>query len=211
MKHLKKIFSFYALPIYILGRPFVGFYAMKYENKGTLKLALFNFLAVCISYAISDQYASLLVNDSHPMMRNSLYGMLVLTATLLLFCISNWSVTSLTDGEGRFKDIIMAVCYAMTPLILTIVPATLLSNILAADEVGLYHLLLTVGMVYFIILVFIGLITVHNYGAAKAFLTVLLTFVAILIIVFLIALLFTLWFQLYGFGYSVYTELIFRS
>jgi uncharacterized PurR-regulated membrane protein YhhQ (DUF165 family) len=142
-------------------------------------------------------------------MRNSLVGMITMTATLLLFCIANWSVTTLTDGEGRFKDIIMAVCYAMTPLILTIIPATIITNFLAADEMGLYHLLLSVGMFYFILLVFAGLVTVHNYGAVKALLTVLLTFVAILIIVFLLALLFTLWFQLSGFIRSVYLEISF--
>jgi hypothetical protein len=211
MKYVKKVFGFYALPIYILGRPFAGFHAMKFEGRGTLKIALLNFLLLCISDAFASQYASILVNDRHPNTVNSIYGTMMFTGALLLFCVANWSVTSLTNGEGRFKDIIMAVCYAMTPLILTIIPAAILSNFLAGDETGIYYLILTVGVVYFVMLVFIGLITVHNYGAIKALLTVLLTFVAILIIVFLITLLFTLWQQLFGFGYSVYTELIFRN
>jgi hypothetical protein len=194
----------------IMVSPFAGFYAMKFEGRGTLKLALFNFLLVCLSYAFSNQYSSVLVNDTHPLAVNSLTDIIFIVATLILFCVANWSVTSLTDGEGRFKDILMAVCYAMTPLVLTIIPATIISNFLAADETGLFYLLMSVGVFYFILLVFAGLITVHNYGAIKALLTVLLTFVAILVIVFLLTLLFTLWQQLYGFVYSVYLEISFR-
>jgi len=207
---MRKIFGFYVLPLRIMGRPFSGFYAMKYEGKGTVRLALLNFLLVAISYSFSNQYASILVNDRHPSTLNSFVDLSMLTGALLLFCVANWSVTSLTNGEGRFKDIFMAVCYAMTPLVLTIAPAAILSNFLAYEETGIYFLILTVGMVYFILLVFIGLITVHNYGAAKALGTVFLTFIAILIIVFLITLLFTLWQQLVSFAYSLYSELSFR-
>lgn len=207
---IKKILYSYALPMRIMVRPFSGFYAMKFEGKGTVKLALFNFLLVAVSFSFSNQYASVLVNDRHPLTLNSLVDVTMLSAALILFCVSNWAVTSLTNGEGRFKDIIMAVCYAMTPLVLTIVPAAILSNFLSAEEVGLYFLLMSAGMAYFVFLVFIGLVTVHNYGAAKAVITVILTFVALLIIVFLLTLLFTLWTQLWGFAYSLYTELMFR-
>ena len=207
---MKRVLGFYALPLRIMVRPFSGFYEMKYENKGTVRLALFNFLLVCISYSFSNQYASVLVNDRHPHALNSFMDFQMLTAALILFCVSNWSVTTLTDGEGRFKDVLMAVCYAMTPLILTMVPAAILSNFLSAEETGLYFLLMGTGMVYFIILVFAGLVTVHNYGAAKAVITVFLTFIAMLIIVFLLALMLTLWHQLVGFVMSVYTELTFR-
>ena len=211
MTAVKNVLGFYKLPLYILGRPFAGFYAMKYEGKGTMKLALFNFIIVCISYSFSNQYASILANDRHPLTLNSFVDAMMLTGALLLFCVANWSVTALTDGEGKLKDVVMAVCYAMTPLVLTIVPAAIISNFLSTDEMGLYFLMMTAGMVYFVVLVFAGLITVHNYGAIKALLTVLLTFVAILVIVFLITLLFTLWQQLFSFAYSVYTELMFRS
>ncbi|MCL2187878.1 MAG: YIP1 family protein [Defluviitaleaceae bacterium] len=208
---VKRVFGFYSLPLYIMGRPFAGFYAMKYEHQGTMKIAFLNFALVCISYAISDQYASILANDAHPLQRNSLFGMMMILGALLLFSIANWSVTALTDGEGKLKDIIMAICYAMTPLVLTIAPAAVISNFLSTDEMGLYHLLMAAGMIYFVVLVFAGLITVHNYGAIKALLTILLTFVAILVIAFLISLLLTLWTQLFSFAYSVYTELMFRS
>jgi len=207
---MRKIFGFYALPLRIMVRPFAGFYEMKFDGKGRVWLALVNFLLVCISLSFSNQYASVLVNERHPLTLHSLFDLMWLSLALLLFCVSNWSVTSLTNGEGRFKDILMAVCYAMTPLVLTIIPAAILSNFLALEEVGIYFLLVGAGMVYFILLVFAGLVVVHNYGAAKALLTVFLTFIAILIIAFLLALLFTLWQQLWSFISSLYNEIVFR-
>lgn len=207
---VKRLISFYSLPLYIMVKPFDGFYAMKYLNEGTLKVAFLNLFLLLISYAINDQYASLVVNPQNPLELNSMRGWAMIVGALILFCVSNWSVTSLTDGEGRLKHIFMMVCYAMTPLVLTIVPATILSRALSAEEAGFYAMLMSVGVVYFVFLVYAGLVVIHNYSASKALLTIVLTFIALLIIVFLITLLFSLWQQLWVFGYSIYTELMFR-
>jgi hypothetical protein len=208
---IKKIFGFYRLPLYIITHPVDGFYAMKFEQKGTVKVALFNFLLTCIAFALNNQYTSLIVNPRHPLALNSFRDFYMLFGALILFCVSNWSVTSLTNGEGRFKDIIMAVCYSMTPLILTLIPATIISNFLSYEETGFYHMILSIGLGYFVLLVFLGLLTVHNYTVVKALITVFLTFVALLVIVFLITLLFTLWQQLVTFVYSLRTEILFRA
>jgi len=207
---ISKIFRFYRLPLYIMVRPFDGFYDMKHRNEGRVWLAFLNLALVCASLAFSNQYASIFVNEQNPMTLNSFLDVIILCGALLLFCISNWSVSSLTDGEGKFKEIFMAVCYAMTPLILIIVPATIMSNALVAEETGFFMMIIGVAIVYFVFLAFAGLIVVHNYGASKALGTLFLTFVALVIIVFLITLLLTLWQQLISFVQSLYTEITFR-
>ena len=207
---IKKVFGLYRLPMYIIVRPFDGFYAMKFENQGTVKLALFNFFLLWAAVSINSQYTSVIVSPRYPLALNSLQDLLMYAGALILFSVSNWSVTCLTDGEGRFKDIVMAVCYAMTPLIFALVFATVISNFLSLEETGFYHMIISIGTFYFVFLVFAGLITVHNYTVVKAIATIFLTFVALLIIVFLITLMFTLLQQLAGFVSSVYTELVFR-
>jgi len=207
---MRKIFGFYALPLHILFRPINGFYEMKFEKQGNLKIALLNFVLVCISFAFFNQYTSILVNESHPHWLNSLGDFFNIAAVLLLFCLSNWAVTSLTDGEGKFMEILMAICYAMTPLILTLIPAALLSNVITIDEAGFFHLLVGFGVLWFVVLVFVGLIVVHNYTVLKAISTIFLTAVALLIILFLITLFFTLVQQLVVFIQSLYREVSFR-
>jgi len=184
---------------------------MKYENKGTIWLALFNFLMVSISISFRAQYSSVVVNPGHPLAINSLLDLLILTGAVVLFCTANWAVTSLTDGEGKFKEIFMTVCYAMTPIVLLFIPASLLSNVLTYEEGAFYTMIIGVAIFWFVILVFAGLVTIHNYSAGKAVTTVLLTFVSLLVIVFLLTLLLTLLQQLFVFANSIYLELIFRT
>jgi hypothetical protein len=183
---------------------------MKFNKEGRLWLAFLNFFVVCVSLAFAEQYTSQLVLPRDTMHMNSFWQFVTLSAMLILFCASNWSVTSLTDGEGKFKEIIMAVCYAMTPLVLTIIPATVLSDFLTVEEAGFYFMILSAATFYFVFLVFAGLVTVHNYSASKAIITVILTFIALVVIVFLMTLLFTLLNQFATFVSSVYSEIIFR-
>jgi len=207
---MKKIFGFYSLPIRILFRPINGFYEMKFENKGTLRVAFLNFALLCISFAFFNQHTSILVNARHPNNINSLADIASLFVVLILFCASNWAVTSLTDGEGKFKEILMAVCYAMTPLVLILIPATLFSNVITVQEIGFFSLLVGFAVTWFIALVFVGLIVVHNYTVAKALVTAVLTFIALLVILFLVSLFFTLIMQVYVFINSIYREVTFR-
>jgi hypothetical protein len=104
----------------------------------------------------------------------------------------------------------MAVCYAMTPLILILIPATLFSNVITMQETGFYNLLVGFAVAWFVMLVFIGLIVVHNYTVFKAVVTAVLTFASLLIILFLITLFFSLIQQLYIFINSIYKEVSFR-
>ena len=68
-----------------------------------------------------------------------------------------------------------------------------------------------VGVAYGVIMMIIGIMQVHNYTLGKTLLTVFLTFVSLLIIVFLILLLTNLLGMVYNFFKSIYTELIFRT
>ena len=208
---MKNILKFYSLPLRILVRPINGFYEMKFEKKGTLRVALLNLLLVCISYAFYNQYTSILVNARHPLNLHSIFDSISVIILLVLFCASNWAVTSLTDGEGKFIEIVMAICYAMTPFVLILIPATLFSNILTIQETGFFNMLISFSVIYFLFLSFIGLVVVHNYTVAKAIFTMLLTFVAILIILFLVTLLITMLQQLYTFIWSLYLEISFRA
>ena len=51
-----------------------------------------------------------------------------------LFAVANWCLTTLFDGEGSLKDIIIAISYSLVPLILMVVPATIISNFVTKQE-----------------------------------------------------------------------------
>jgi hypothetical protein len=207
---MRKFWEHYKLTFYILRHPFDGFYVMKYEKRGRMSVAIVNFLLLWISFSFNQQYSSVVVNQRNPLTYNSFADGGALLGILLLWSIANWSVTSLTDGEGKLKEIIMANCYAMTPMVLTFIPATLLSNILAEGEAAFYTMIIGIAIALFLLLAYVGMLTVHNYTAGKALATVFLTLLALLIIAFLVSLLATLWQQLVTFAISIYTELAYR-
>ena len=104
---------------------------------------------------------------------------------LLLFCVSNWCFTTLMSGEGSGRDIYVVTCYSLFPIVLTMIPATLLSHVLLQDELGIYNLLIGAGYLWVALLLIIGLTVIHNYSLTKSLISLALTLVGMVAIAFL--------------------------
>lgn len=196
---------------YTVSHPVDAYYEIRHRNRGSVPIAVFLVMLFSFCFSMNRMMASFVVNDIDPRSVDSfteLGGVLLL---YFLFCVGNWSITCLMGGEGRLKDIAIAIGYAAIPLILSFVPATLISQVIAADEETFYGLILFIGITWAVIMALIGIMQVHNYTLGKTLLTLALTFVAVLIIIFIGLLIADLINQVYGFFYSIYTELIFRT
>jgi hypothetical protein len=114
------------------------------------------------------------------------------------------------NGEGRLKDIIIVTGYSLLPMILFYIPAILLSQVVSLNEKGFYSLLIIIGTAWTLILILVGIMTIHNYTLAKTLVTLVLSIIAVLLILFLFMLVTDLVAQVYQFFHSIYQELIFR-
>jgi hypothetical protein len=114
------------------------------------------------------------------------------------------------NGEGRMKDIAVAVGYGMAPIAAMFYVATLVSQFIADDEQAFYGIIMGVGIAYGVIMILIGIMQVHNYTLGKTLLTLFLTLLAVFIIIFLVLLVANFIGQVIAFFQSIYTELIFR-
>ena len=195
---------------YTLTHPMDGFYWIRHKEYGSVPIAILMVILFSISFSLNRLCASFVVNDTDPRSVNSLTELAGVLILFLLICVGNWSITCLMDGEGRFKDIIIAVGYGITPATVGFVLATLLSRVIADNEQAFYGLVIAIGIVYAVILILMGIMQVHNYTLGKTLITLFLTFVAVLIIIFLALLLFNLVSQVITFFKSIYLELIFR-
>lgn len=198
-------------PFYVISHPFDGFYEIRHRGKGSVPVALLIVFLFGLSFSINRRYASFVVNSINPLDVNARTEVIGVFAAVLLFCIANWSITCLMNGEGRFKDIITVMGYSMLPLVLTYIPATIISWFIAADEESIYYLIMDISVIFFVILLLIGIMIIHNYSFGKTLFTLFLTFVSLLLIIFIIMMVFTLMQQIYYFLQSVYTELILRT
>ena len=205
--HSKEKWSYFG---YTLTHPMDGFYWIRHKEYGSVPIAILMVILFSISFSLNRLYASFVVNETDPRSVNSLTELAGVLVLFLLVCVGNWSITCLMDGEGRFKDIIIAVGYGITPATVGYVLATLLSRVIADNEQAFYGLVIAIGIAYAVILVLMGIMQVHNYTLGKTLITLFLTFVAVLIIIFLALLLFNLVSQVITFFKSIYLELIFR-
>ncbi|SFS75476.1 Yip1 family protein [Paenibacillus sp. BC26] len=198
-------------PLHLILHPFDGFWDMKYENKGKVKVSLAILLLLVLTLILQKQFAGFLVNFVDPRSLNSLDDLQFTVLPFFLFCIANWSITTLMEGEGKFKEIVMATGYALLPIVLLNLPITFISRFMTQEETSFYWLVNSLASIWFLLLLFIGIMTVHQYTPAKAILTLALTVIAMGFVVFLGTLAFSLGMQIYWFVYDVYREIIFRT
>ncbi|MCM1047071.1 MAG: YIP1 family protein [Clostridiales bacterium] len=196
---------------YTISHPMDGYYWIRHAERGSVPLAILMVIIFSICFTANRLLASFVVNDLDPRSVDSLYELSGVLAFYLLICVGNWSITCLLNGEGRLKDIAIAVGYATVPMSVVLAAATLISQVIADDEEAFYTLLLVVGIAYGLIMMLIGIMQVHNYTLGKTLLTLFLTIVAMLIIVFLLLLLSNLLGMVFNFFRSIYTEIIFRT
>jgi hypothetical protein len=203
--------DFIKFPLHVIVHPFDGFWDMKYDSKGKVKVALTYLLLVIIAVILRNQFAGFLVNYNDPRYLNSLMQLVTIVFPFFLWCISNWAITTLMDGEGKFKEIVMATGYALVPLVIIYVPMTIASRFMVKEETAFYYLMMTISTIWFLVLLFVGTMTVHQYSAFKTIITMALTVIVMGIIVFLGTLVLSMLQQMADFFINIYRELIFRT
>ena len=196
---------------YTVSHPSDGYYWIRHQERGSVAIALLLVILFSVSFSFNRIFASFVVNDVEPRSVNALTELLGVLLLFFIACVGNWSITCLMEGEGRFKDIIIAVGYAMLPMIAGTVLATLISQGVAENEEAFYTIIMGFGTAYGVIMMLIGIMQVHNFSVGKTLGTLFLTFAAMLIILFIVMLLANLIGRVYNFIHSVYTEIIFRT
>ena len=197
--------------LYTLSHPMDGYYWIRHADKGSLPIAFILVLLFSASFSANRLLAGFVVNEIDPRSVDSFYEFLGVLAFYILLAVSNWSITCLMGGEGRMKDILIAVGYGTTPITIGLVIATIVSRFVADEEQAFYSIILGVTIAWGVIMIIIGIMQVHNFSIGKTLLTLLLTFAAMLIIVFLMLLLSNLIGKVYNFFHSIYIEIIFRT
>ncbi len=196
---------------YTVSHPMDGYYWIRHRDRGSVPLAILMVIIFSVCFSANRLLASFVVNDMDPRGVDSFYELTGILFFYLLLCVSNWSITCLMNGEGRLKDIAIAIGYGTIPMSIVIALATVISQGIADDEQVFYILIVGAGLVYGAIMILIGIMQVHNYTLGKTLATLFLTFVALLIIIFILLLLSNMINMVITFFKSIYTEIIFRT
>lgn len=190
--------------------PFDAFYEIRFRGKGSLLLATIILFLYGVVACAAYQYTGFILNTNDLYDMNSVSVFCSHVMLVILFAVSNWTVTTLFNGKGNMASIYTVMCYALVPLTISRLLVVILSNYIILDEAMLIYMIEGIGIVWFVFLVVSGFCVIHEYGLFQNLASIIVTFIACMIIVFLLVLFLTLEEKMFNFGSDLVRELIRR-
>lgn len=138
----------------------------------------------------------------------------VITALALipvaLFVIGNYFVSSISDGEGSFRNVFVAMAYALSFYIVVTPFTTLLSHALTLNEAFVHYLLKLVINGYTFVLGFTAAKEIHGYSVGGTVKNLALTAFFMVLASTAMVVLYMMWSELAGFVATLAEEVRYR-
>lgn len=125
---------------------------------------------------------------------------------ITVFVIANWAICTITDGKGKPMEILYTATYALIPYVAAQLIKMPLTHILTGEEAIIITIITTIGLVWSGVVLFVGLMTIHEYSVGKGVFSVVLTIAGMLVILLLVVMFYTLMGQTLSFVQSVIQE-----
>lgn len=196
--------------LYLSVHPFKGFWEIKHEGKGSLKTAILLLIVATVVSIISNFYTDYLFNTSGGINYNFLNTIVTSLVLYLFWCVANWCLTCLSEGEGTFKDICIATGYALVPYIIIQFILIFLSHFFILEEAVFYKMLHAISLVWTGFLLISGVLVTHQYSLTKTLVVCVFTVLGMAAMAYLVLLLFSLIQQVIIFVSVVIDEIIIR-
>jgi len=204
-----KLSSHLLYGFYIIFHPFDGFWDMKQEKRGSPLAATIYLLLACAVY-IYKAFGEGFILNPYGIYNDFLAESLSIIVPVTLWVIANWCLTTLFDGEGSIKDIYMATCYALVPIIPIVFFTTVASHFVTYEERSILSMVGGAMFVWVGMLLFFGVMVVHDYSLGKNVATVLGSVIGMAFIMFVTMLFSGLLMRMVSFISSIYIEVSYR-
>lgn len=196
--------------LYVIFHPFKGFWDLKHEKRGSMAAAMTFIVLLIVTYILRRQYTGFIFNQNDPKELNVFVEIISVLLPFFLWATANWCITTLMEGEGSYRDIVVATAYALVPLILINLPLIPLSRIINIEEGAFYYFFGSVSVLWTGILILAGASVTHQYTMTKTVFTSILSVVGMGLMIFIGLLVFSLLQQMISFVYTIYREIAFR-
>lgn len=193
-----------------LAHPLDVFNDLKYEGKASLLIANILVILFFVAQLLQAIYTGYLFQTGNPKDVNAWMVLAESVGIFVLFCICNWAVCSLNNGEGSMRDIWVVMSYSLLPYILFSFANLGLSHVLSQSEAVIFTTIQLIGTIWTLVLIFLGLLTVHQFTVAKTIFSIIFTLLFIVACFLLLLIFFAIAQQIYSFVYGVFRELMVR-
>ncbi len=195
---------------YVIFHPFDGFWDIKHEGRGTVRGGLTILGINILAFYYQNIGRSYLAN---PTGQYSAFWTQIAAVGIpvVLWAVANWCLTTLFDGEAKFKHVFVASCYALAPLPVFVVAGTIITNLSNTVGDSIVTLVTTIGYVWVAFLLFFGTLVVQDYSLGKNVFTTIGTILCMVVIMFVVILFASLVGDMVGFVSNLVTEISFRT
>lgn len=205
-KYLKSM----AYGFHVITHPFDGFWDLKREKRGTLAAAVTFAVLTVLMLVVRKQGTAFLFNMNRLEDVDMMVDIVTVGLLFILWCVANWCLTSLMDGEGKMQDIAIFTGYSLLPLLIIQFPLVVVSHMITAEEGTFYYVFTVISYLWTIALLLLGMMITHQYSMKKTLVTTVLTLVGMAIILFIALLFFSVIQQFLTFIVTAYKEIRFR-
>ncbi len=197
--------------MHVLSHPSEALFELKYHNRFNLRTVFVVLFLMFISIICTRQLTSFTFNYNNVEEGNMLLVLIVEIMIFVTFCTVNWCITSLLDGKGKLKEIACSIAYALIPYIVCSYISVVMSYFITSDEGMFMTVITTVGFVWSIALVILAFKSIHEYSFSKSVLSLLITLLGVVIVIFLCVLFIGLLEQITQFIGTIYNEIVYRQ
>ena len=194
-----------------LVHPLDFFYDIQFDNRAKLRYALlivalagfarmYSLLSAGYSYSSVEAYQVSVVFET-----------VWIVVPWLSWAIANWAVSSILEGEGKFRDILVSSAYVYMPYVLIMVPLTLLSNVLTLKELGFVNFIVIAMHAWMLFLILAHVRVLHDFELGKTVGVAVLSFIGMLLIWLVIIMVFGLVNQSIQFVIDIMKEISYRT
>ena len=190
---------------YMLTHPIDGYYYLKRGIKGSVVSATILYLISFLAFALDNMAKAFIFNTSS-LSESFLTVVSLFFASVILWNMGNYMVSTINEGEGSFKNIYIMTAYALMPYWLFTVIKVVISYALTSNEAFVLTVLSVLGIAWSAILLVTGLIEIHNYSFKETVKNIVLTVFAMLLAIVAVAIMYLIWTQLISFLKELFME-----
>ena len=211
LSHIKLIDDFVFMFRFIK-QPADSFFYIKKKERGSLLFAGIIYVWV-VTVRVLSLYLTGFVFSPYPDVAFVPVGNEIVMTLLLivLWNAANYLISTISDGEGRVRDVIIGSAYSLFPYALFVLPIALLTNVLTLNEAFLYSFSMNIMWAWTGLMLFIMVKEIQNYSFWETVRNVLITIFTMALFVLTGYILYVLFNQLFDFISAIVQEVRLRG
>lgn len=209
-KNLKKqkIYREFIYMFHFVKHPLDAVYGVKYERRSSVLSAWFILFLLFMVYIAGLVFTGFAFNKVILEETILVKEALKIIIPILIFIVSNYLMSSLMEGEGRFDTTFINIIGSFLPVLVIYPFLIILSNYITLNEAFIYHFGIFVMIAWSAILLFFNIKDTHNYSVTQTFVNIFLSIVFMIIIIIILLMVYLMITQVTNFVTDVIKEVI---